>query len=154
MIDVTLPVLAIIAGFANLEEAKQTKCMAEAIYFEARSESIMGQLAVGNVIINRVNSDRFPNTICKVVHQGPKYKSGHPVKHKCQFSYWCDGVKEKYTDRRAYADALNVAVMINKGIRIESLTNVLFYHATYSSPYWAAKKKLKSIIGSHVFYAD
>jgi spore germination cell wall hydrolase CwlJ-like protein len=152
--DVSLPVLALLATLGNPEDAKQTKCMAEAIYFEARSQSTIGQLAVGNVIINRVKSDRFPNTICKVIHQGPRHKSGHPVKHKCQFSYWCDGIKEKYTDKRAYADALNVAVMINKGVRIDSLKNSLFYHAIYTSPFWAKKKTIVAWIDDHVFYSD
>ena len=83
--------------------------MSEAIYFEARGESIVGQIAVGNVALNRVHSKRFPNTVCKVVHQGVTYK-GHMIRNKCQFSYYCDGRPEKIKDAEAFVLASQVAV--------------------------------------------
>ena len=66
-------------------------CLAVAIYFEARSEPIAGQLAVAQVVLNRVADERYPDTVCEVIMEGPTYPSGHPVRDKCQFSFWCDG---------------------------------------------------------------
>ena len=79
---------------------QQMMCLAENIYFEARAEGIEGKAAVANVTRNRVNSDLFPNTYCEVVQQGPVRESWnkpgvyYPVKHKCQFSWYCDGQKD------------------------------------------------------------
>ena len=70
-------------------------CMAEAIYFESRGEPFIGQLAVGQVILQRVKSKAFPDDACSVVHQGRKYTVERPVKHKCEFSYWCDGSQKR-----------------------------------------------------------
>ena len=65
-------------------------CLAQNIYFEARSEPVAGMLAVGHVVLNRVASDRFPDTVCKVIRQG-----GERRRHRCQFSWWCDGRSDK-----------------------------------------------------------
>ena len=73
-------------------------CLALAIYFEARSEPIAGQLAVAQVILNRVVDERYPDTVCEVIMEGPTHPSGHPVRHKCQFSFWCDGKPENVHD--------------------------------------------------------
>ena len=74
----------------NDKEYEERQCLVEAIYFEGRSESLLAQLAIANVILERVKLINFPNTVCDVVKQGRYYK-GHPVRHKCAFSYWCDG---------------------------------------------------------------
>ena len=87
----------------------ELKCMAENIYFEGRAEPMMGKIAIGHVVMNRIEDKRFPNTICDVVHQGPVRESWktrqhkdlpkekriyYPIKHRCQFSWWCDGQKD------------------------------------------------------------
>ena len=136
------------------EETKQLSCLTEAIYFEARSESKVGQLAVGNIIFNRVDHNEYPDTICDVVRQGPTHLSGHPVKNRCQFSYYCDGLPEKYTDTRAFVDAVDTSVLLQKGVRVQSLQDGLFYHADYVSPDWARIKVRIRKIGSHIFYKD
>ena len=86
------PVLAI-------DSEEEIGCLVEAVYFEARGESLAGKVAVINVILERVDSRYFPNSICGVVHDGV-YREGMPVKYKCAFSYWCDGKPERYGNLR------------------------------------------------------
>ena len=84
-------------------------CIAMAVYFEARSEPVAGQLAVAQVIINRVEDDKYPDTPCEVVTQAVLDKSGQPVKHKCQFSFWCDGKSEEIKEHKAWVKAEEIA---------------------------------------------
>lgn len=126
-------------------------CLAMAIYFEARGEPLAGQLAVAQVIINRVASPRYPNTPCEVIQQGPVYPSGHPVKHRCQFSFWCDGRPEVVADNAAWHTALLVAAAA-KGSALDITEGATFYHATNVSPRWRYTMKVTVQIGSHIFY--
>ena len=105
--------------------------MAEAIYFEARGEDLVGQLAVAEVILNRVASKRFPNTVCKVINQGSSRK------FKCQFSYMCDGKSERIFDRSSYQRIVKLSwIMIMGSARI--LTDgATYYHTLGVSPVWA-----------------
>ena len=98
-------------------KADDFNCLVEALYHEARSESFIGMLSVANVILTRKESSNFPNTICKVVHQG-KYWKGNPIKDKCHFSYWCDGRPERFTDIAGLIKSINVAEMSLKGIQV------------------------------------
>ena len=87
----------------------ELKCMAENIYFEGRAEPMVGKVAIGKVVMNRIEDTRFPDTVCGVVHQGPVRESWktrqhkdlpdserkfYPIKNRCQFSWWCDGQKD------------------------------------------------------------
>ena len=112
-------------------------------------------LAVGTVILNRVKNKRFPNTICKVIHQGV-YWQDNPVRDMCQFSYWCDGRTEKYKDIKALSRILRLAKIILSGIIVKTLDRATHYHASYVSPGWANDKQFKFItqIGKHIFYVD
>ena len=141
----TLTVLA-----QNLEE--ETVCLSEALYFEARSESFIAQLAVGNVIYNRVKSSKFPNTFCEVVHQANKTRQGKLIKHKCQFSYYCDGKEEKIYNKESYKTVTSVSHLIIEGVSIESLRDALYYHAVYVTPYWVKDKMYLGNLGLHKFY--
>ena len=132
---------------------KQLVCLAEAIYFESRGEPFIGQLAVGQVILQRVASPSFPDDVCSVVHQGKYHSSGHPVKHKCEFSYWCDGKPEEINDPMAYHDAINAASLVSEGVEILSIKKALHYHAIYVRPYWASEYKRLAQIGKHIFYS-
>lgn len=124
------------------------RCLAEAIYFEARGESIAGQMAVGEVVMNRVDDPRFPRTICEVTHQGAKVG----VLHSCQFSYECDGAPEKIVDREAFALAGKIAQLLLDG-RPRVLTQAAtFYHATWVRPSWARRLVRSARIGDHIFY--
>ena len=124
----------------------QTTCLAEAVYFEARGENLAGQAAVAEVILNRVASKRFPNTVCKVINQGSARK------FKCQFSYMCDGKSEKIFDRNSYNRIVKLSwIMIMGSARV--LTNgATYYHATEVSPVWAKSMEKTNVIGRHIFY--
>ena len=106
-------------------EPRELQCLSEAIYFEARGEPLIGQLAVGNVIMNRVSSPRFPNTICKVVHQGRKI-NGQMVRNKCQFSYYCDGKTESLYNEHEYYNVMNAATLVLNGNVIDNMQDGLF----------------------------
>ncbi len=124
-------------------------CLAKAIYFEARSESLRGQLAVAQVVLNRVKDPRFPNTICGVVYQGAERRNA------CQFSFACDGRSDMPTHRRAWAQARRLAARVMNGqVGLKELKGVAFYHADYVRPKWAWFKRRVTRIGRHIFYRD
>ena len=124
----------------------ELNCLAEAIYFEARGESLEGQYAVGEVIINRVISKTFPNSICRVVSEG----SGRL--NACQFSYNCDGKLETITEQVIYNRILKLSrILLEPSARV--LTGgATFYHAKAVNPSWAKKFRKTKEIGQHVFY--
>lgn len=141
-------------NLANAEDTEYDKhldCLAETVYFEARGESFGGMLAVASVVMNRVDHKDFPNNICAVVREG-KYWNGHPVKHQCQFSYYCDGKPENFSDSYAMQTAYQVAEFVMSGARVYHLENALYYHANYVNPNWPYKKII--IIGRHIFYGE
>tara|TARA_R110000796_G_C14547400_1_gene433512 strand:+ start:867 stop:1343 length:477 start_codon:yes stop_codon:yes gene_type:complete len=126
-------------------------CLVQSIYFEARSESFIGQVAVANVILQRVISKSFPNTICGVVHSG-KYWKGNPIKNRCSFSYWCDGKSEKMYDYESYYEAILVSKLVLGGGKLDLIDKATHYHASYVYPNWAPKMKRIIQIGKHIFY--
>ena len=131
----------------------QKKCLAEAMYFEARDQGWRGMMAVGVVIKNRVADPRYPDNICSVVRQG-KYWRGNPVKHKCQFSYYCDGKHERPAEKKAWQEATDIAgILMSTEVVMAGLENVTHYHAITVQPPWAMVLKRKQRIGEHVFYA-
>ena len=136
-------------------KADDFDCLVEALYHEARSESLLGMLSVANVILTRKESSNYPNTICKVVHQG-KYWKGNPIKDKCHFSYWCDGRPERFTDIAGLIKSINVAEMSLKGIQVRQTVGSTHYHASYVTPRWASNPHFKSLgqVGTHIFYLD
>ncbi len=136
-------------------KADDFDCLVEALYHEARSEDMIPMLAVANVILNRVKHKKFPNTICKVVHQG-KYWKGNPVRDRCHFSYWCDGRPEKFTDITGLIKSINVAEMSLKGIQVRQTSQATHYHAYYVTPKWASNSAFKVLgqLGTHIFYLD
>jgi spore germination cell wall hydrolase CwlJ-like protein len=125
---------------------KQWACLAEALYFEVRGESVKGQFAVAEVILNRVASSKFPSSICRVVNQGTGRK------HACQFSYTCDGKLEHIANGAAYDQVGRVArVMMDSGTR--PLTQgATYYHTTSVRPSWARRFEHAATIGVHKFY--
>jgi spore germination cell wall hydrolase CwlJ-like protein len=147
--------LAIFFLLISTTKADDFNCLVEALYHEARSESFIGMLSVANVILTRKESSNFPDTICKVVHQG-KYWKGNPIKDKCHFSYWCDGRPERFTDMEGLIKSINVAEMSLNGIQIKQTVGATHYHASYVTPGWASDPNFKSLgqIGTHVFYID
>ena len=81
-------------------------CLALNIYFEARDQSVEGRVAVTQVVMNRVLHPDYPDNPCDVVYQSEVYPSGHPVKYRCQFSWFCDGKSDEPVDYQAFHDAL------------------------------------------------
>ncbi len=126
---------------------KQHWCMATAIYFEARGESYRGQVAVAQVVRNRVKHGAYPNSICSVVFQNQSWKN------RCQFSFACDGVPERVNEKTAWKQAEEIATkVINGDIYLAEVANATHYHANYVRPKWAPKLKKLTNIGVHIFY--
>ncbi|MFN3172006.1 MAG: cell wall hydrolase [Hyphomicrobiales bacterium] len=132
---------------AFLSNDRQFQCLAEGVYFEARGEPRRGQVAVAQVIMNRVNHDEFPDTICGVVYQNQHWRN------RCQFSFACDGVPERITERAAWELAEDVSrqVLENRDL-IETIEESTHYHATYVRPRWAPRMIRLDRVGLHVFY--
>ncbi|MCP3868020.1 MAG: cell wall hydrolase [Gammaproteobacteria bacterium] len=123
--------------------------MALNIYFEARSEPESGQQAVGHVVMNRVAHPKYPDSVCRVVQQG-----GQKRLHRCQFSWWCDGLSDKPVDRKAWKQSLRLAREIYAGNLEDTTGGALWYHATYATPYWSKILLQGDRIGQHIFYLE
>lgn len=136
----------------KIDSLNQVYCLATNLYFEARSQSEEEQYAVAKVVLNRVEDAKYPNTICGVVYQARLDDNGNPLKHKCQFSWYCDGKKDVIKNKKAYDKAFTVAMkaVINDDDPTEGS---LWYHANYVKPSWAKTFSKKAVLGSHVFYA-
>lgn len=121
-------------------------CLAEALYFEARGETVRGQFAVAEVILNRVDSPAYPDTICGVVHQGTGRR------HQCQFSYTCDGVPETIAEPRAWERVAKVARVMIDGAPRPLTGEATHYHTNAVRPSWASRLDRTAEIGTHRFY--
>lgn len=128
-----------------------TICLAMNIYHEARGEPLAGQLAVGLVTMNRVESPRFPDDICSVVKQG-RYWQGNPVRNKCAFSWWCDGKSDTPKDDNAWAESVHLAWRIQQDTVTDFTDGATHYHAIYVNPWWADEYNYITQIGQHLFY--
>lgn len=115
------------------------ECLALAIYFEARSEPVAGQIAVAEVVYNRVIDHRFPDTVCDVVWQ------------RKQFSWTHDGKSDKPKDKQTYKEIYVLAKAIQNGILFEG-HGATHYHADYVAPYWRKDLTLIKKVGKHMFY--
>lgn len=124
----------------------QWRCLAEALYFEARGETVKGQFAVAEVIMNRVKSGRFPSSLCAVINQGTGRK------YQCQFTYTCDGMAEVIAEPRAFARVGKIARYIMDG-KVAPLTQgATHYHTTAVRPKWSRVYTRTAKIGVHLFY--
>ncbi len=151
MFKFAMVVVIIMAGAVQADPV-QKHCLAEAMYFEARNQGWKGMLAVGVVIQNRVKDPRYPSDICSVVRQG-KYWKGNPVKHKCQFSYYCDGKHERPAEKQAWKEASDIAgLLVATDVVVEGLEDATHYHCTTVQPPWATGLVLLQRVGDHKFY--
>ena len=127
------------------------RCLAEALYFEARGETLQGQFAVAEVILNRRDSGKFPSSVCKVIGQGSK--SGK--KYACQFSYKCDGRAEVFSEGGAYIQVGKVARIMLDG-KMRNLTKgATFYHTGAVRPRWSRKFQRTAKVGrATIFIVD
>jgi spore germination cell wall hydrolase CwlJ-like protein len=129
--------------------AGELKCLATAIYFEARGEPERGQIAVAQVVLNRLKNPAYPKTICGVVYQNKN------MYNRCQFSFACDGIKDRITDAGAWATAQTLArKVVNdaSGMFLADVGTSTHYHAVYVRPVWAKHMKKMQKIGRHIFY--
>lgn len=131
----------------TLAEAK--RCLAQAIYFEARSEPVAGWEAVADVVINRARDSRYPASICGVVFQGEVRR------HKCQFSFACDGRSDRARNLALWRRALRIAQAKLGHLRtLPQTATATHYHADYVTPYWSREMVRLAKIGRHIFYSD
>ena len=128
------------------KSGKQMSCLAEALYFEARGEPITGQLAVGEVILNRVEDSRYPSSICKVINQGTGRRFA------CQFTYTCDGKLESVHERKPYEMALKIAKILLTTHDRKLTKGSTHYHSNYVNPKWSKKFERIAKFGRHIFY--
>jgi spore germination cell wall hydrolase CwlJ-like protein len=125
----------------------EQKCLANAIYFEARGESLKGQAAVAQVVLNRVRNPAYPNTICGVVYQNDRWRD------RCQFSFACDGIKDRVLSPSHYKTAQDIAMAVTAGkIFIPEIGSSTHYYANYVHPGWARTMQKMKKIGLHIFY--
>ena len=126
--------------------SRQWRCLTEALYFEARGENLVGQVAVAEVILNRVDSKSYPNSVCGVIQQG-QYK-----RNACQFSFICDGKVEYIGDRGSFEELGKVAWVMLQGKPRILTGKATHYHAASVLPRWAKRLVRTARIGNHIFY--
>ncbi|MBX9759399.1 MAG: cell wall hydrolase, partial [Beijerinckiaceae bacterium] len=126
---------------------REERCLAEAIYFEARSEPEAGQAAVAQVVLNRVKSGLYPTSICGVVYQNRhRYMA-------CQFSFACEGKSLRITEPEPWKTAVRIASEVLEGRTfLADVGGSTHYHANYVRPRWAKRLKKMDKIGTHIFY--
>ncbi|MCO5160116.1 MAG: cell wall hydrolase [Mesorhizobium sp.] len=132
---------------AHVFTSAEQKCLATAIYFESRGEGLRGQAAVAQVVLNRVRNPTYPNTICGVVYQNSHWRN------RCQFSFACDGIKDRVLSPSHFKTAEEIAMAVTAGkIFIEEVGSSTHYYAQYVSPRWARSMEKMKKIGLHIFY--
>lgn len=135
-----------LASLPPVKGGAQWRCLAEALYFEARGESVAGQVAVAEVILNRVDSRAFPNTVCGVIKQGTGRR------YQCQFTYTCDGHDEVIREKRAFAQVSKVAKLMLDGAARDLTGGATHYHTIRVRPKWSRTFPRTTTIGVHHFY--
>lgn len=143
----TLDVSSTRSLYTSAEAAMtEHECLATAIYYEARSESLSGQLAVAEVIANRVADARYPNSVCDVVFQGSSRNIG------CQFTFTCDGALARKPRGIRWERAKSVAAHVTLDLHERRTNGATHYHADYVDPIWNAGLVKTRKIGTHIFY--
>ena len=144
------------ASAQNFELEKlfpQVQCMALNVYYEARGSNLADKAAVADVVLNRVNDTRYPDTVCGVVKQGLQDANGNMLRNKCQFSWYCDGKHDRPQDEDRWVEAQSIAWNMVEESKYRGITEgATHYHATYVNPRWASTLQLVGRIGAHIFY--
>jgi spore germination cell wall hydrolase CwlJ-like protein len=134
-------------GLAGKEREKQEKCLANAVYFEARGEPARGQIAVAQVVLNRTFSPFYPKTVCGVVYQNANRHLA------CQFTFACDGVPDVVTEPDAWLRAKRIAAdMLDGKLWLPEVAKSTHYHAYWVHPGWVNEMKRIYKFGVHTFY--
>ena len=135
-----------LASLAPVEGSDEWQCLDEALYFEARGETVRGMFAVGEVILNRVDSGAYPDTLCRVINQGTGRK------YACQFTFTCDGRAETIGEPRSWERVGKVAKLLMDGMPRALTGGATHYHTKAVNPSWAQRFPRTAAIGSHYFY--
>jgi len=135
-----------LAAGGVLDEARALDCLTAAVYYEAAYESLDGQRAVAQVVLNRLRHPAYPKTVCGVVFQGSERTTG------CQFTFACDGSLKRPPSEAAWSRARKVAAAALDGYVMKKIGNATHYHAVYVAPYWSPNLVKVAAIGAHVFY--
>ena len=130
----------------KLQSKRQRECLSQAIYFEARGEPYDGQVAVAQVVMNRVLSPHWPNTVCGVVYQNKHWRN------RCQFSFACDRIRDRVRSRGSWTMAETITNKMAEGYVMDGIHTATHYHATYVRPRWARYFNRIERIGRHIFY--
>jgi spore germination cell wall hydrolase CwlJ-like protein len=134
-------------GLAGAERAKSEKCLANAVYFESRGEPVRGQIAVAQVVMNRVFSPFYPKTVCGVVYQNAHRHNA------CQFTFACDGIPDIVTEPDAWERAKRIARdMLDGKLWMPEVAKSTHYHAFWVHPSWVGEMKKMYSLGVHKFY--
>jgi spore germination cell wall hydrolase CwlJ-like protein len=134
---------------ASARSATEVKCLATAIYFEARGEPEKGQIAVAQVVLNRLKNPAYPKTVCGVVYQNKDKRN------QCQFSFACDGIPDRITEPDVWDQSLSLARRVlndEQAMYLPDIGASTHYHAVYVRPDWARTMRKMEKIGGHVFY--
>lgn len=137
---------AYLASLPKASGGPAWRCLSEALYFEARGESVKGLFAVAEVIMNRVDSSRYPDSVCGVINQGTGRK------YACQFTYTCDGKADVVNEPAAFALVAKVAKIMIDGAERPLTGGATHYHTKAVNPFWARKFPRTATIGFHHFY--
>ena len=133
----------------SVTSEKEMKCLAEAVYFESRSEPERGQAGVAQVVLNRSRSGVYPSTVCGVVYQN---------RHRylaCQFTFACEGKSLRITEPGAWSTAVRIAKDVAEGrTYLAGVGNATHYHANYVRPWWARHMDKREKVGKHIFYFE
>ena len=140
---------------------QDAECLAKNAYFEARNQSDAGMIAVTHVVLNRVASDQYPDTVCEVVQQGPvsewHLSQGRtvPLRNRCQFSWYCDGLSDTPKEHEAWQHAVRVSNQAFELYLMEhDITDgSMWYHAQNVSPVWRHNLNYVMKIDDHLFYS-
>jgi hypothetical protein len=134
-------------GLAGKERARAEKCLADAVYFEARGEPMRGQMAVAQVVMNRVFSGYYPNNVCGVVYQNARRHLA------CQFTFACDGSREVVNEPDMWEQAKRISKdMLDGKIWLGEVGHATHYHAYWVHPSWVHEMRKMYKLGVHTFY--
>ena len=131
-------------------------CMAQNIYFEAGNQPLAGKVAVGHVVLNRLEHSNYPGTMCDVIYQA-KWKENwlgnmHPIRNQCQFSWFCDGKSDEPLDTDTFFESYLIASDVLMGKYPDITEGATHYHADNILPYWADSLNQTVHIDNHIFY--
>ena len=138
------------------DENGEIFCMAKNIYFEAGNQPVAGKVAVSLVVLNRVEHPSYPDNVCDVIYQAQMRENWKgnlvPVRHKCQFSWYCDGKSDEPVDSATWLFSLATANRVLSGDFADYTEGATHYHADTVYPYWADSLNQTVIINNHIFY--